>query len=1104
MNKKLQNIIFIQQRLKFLLVIKNNFNSKYTIIKNILYKLSNIIVTNYNNEIISQYIYTNNLTKLEELTNKFQKINTNINLKNVLMENLKLTKLICLLIKVSKECGIDNLSNFLLIINENINNKILIDFINNSFNITEIEIKNNYIEKINKTKTKTNLTIYKDNDKNFYLNYDLKNIANLDEFLFSTNLKKNISFLESINGCRIYIRCKNKNTILILNGFFNNDQLNIFRNHNLFEDKINLLDNELCNLNININFKEAYLKQFSLKNFIILDIEEIIEKIKKDYFTIINYKNKSLSVLVKEFLNKDINEQINFISMFLLFEEDPEIQNMSYLLYDMICNESFLLKPSADGNFIFSNIHWSLQKEFKVINKKYSNNIKQLESFTLEEVSYEKRIYLMKSNNGVKQKAYDKLKEISNKSNDNSSKAIQYLDNLLKIPFGIYQKEDILVYYDKFILNYILNIKRFLKNIKFISPKLTYLKELIKKDKIYYDEVILGNKYIKSVINNDISKNLNLKILKESLQKKTKNKLHEILTLLENDNLNKIKTKKPKNKSDYIYKISDILLNCDNNTQEKYMHLVTNEIKNNDMLNSNNNIIKEFNLYNKTVSNYLNSSSKILDDAIYGQDEAKIEIKRIISQWINGDNTGYCLGFEGPPGTGKTTIAKEGISNCLKDSDNKSRPFSFIALGGSTNGSTFEGHNYTYLGSTHGKIVDILIESKCMNPIIYIDELDKISNTENGKELIGILTHLTDSTQNEQFNDKYFSGIDFDLSKVLFIFSYNDYDKLDKILADRIHRIKFNYMSTNEKIIIMKKYLIPKLLKTVGIKDFIVFEDHIIEHIIENYTVEGGVRKLKEKIFEIIRQINLELLNDTNYLEILNEKNIYKNNKLILDKNIVDEILEKKPKVLHKTIGNNSKVGLINGLYATSNGTGGITIIEAYKTFHETKLALVITGRQGDVMKESIQCAKTIAWNLIPENIKNNICDSLKNNSYGIHIHCPEAATPKDGPSAGTAITLTILSLLTNSKIKNNIAVTGEINLNGEVLAVGGIDLKIEGGKKAGVTKILLPIENKDDFKVIKKIKPDIDNGIEIIFIQNIWDTFEHIFTDNKINFNTF
>ena len=559
--------------------------------------------------------------------------------------------------------------------------------------------------------------------------------------------------------------------------------------------------------------------------------------------------------------------------------------------------------------------------------------------------------------------------------------------------------------------------------------------------------------------------------------------------------------KKPKNKNDYVKRIQNIYNCSDKSTISKYLYLINDEYKQDN--NPINKIINDFDTYNKNVSEYLNYSSKILDGAIYGQEESKIEIKRIISQWINGDNTGYCLGFEGPPGTGKTTLAKEGISNCLKDIGGLSRPFSFIALGGSTNGSTFEGHNYTYLGSTHGKIVDILIESKCMNPIIYIDELDKISNTENGKELIGILTHLTDSTQNEQFNDKYFSGIDFDLSKVLFIFSYNDYNKIDKILADRIHRIKFNYMSSDEKIIIMKKYLIPKLLKTVGIKDLIIFKDAIIRHIIENYTLEGGVRKLKEKIFEIIRQINLNLLNDNNYLNLLKNNNIYLNEKIVLNIDIVDEILEKKPKVIHKKINKYSKVGLINGLYATTNGTGGITMIEAYKTFHETKLALIITGQQGDVMKESIQCAKTIAWNLLPEKNRKEIYKDLKDNCYGIHIHCPEAATPKDGPSAGTAITLTILSLLANIKIFNNIAVTGEINLNGEVMAVGGIDLKIEGGKKAGVSKILLPYENKDDFYIIKKNKPLIDTNIEIIFIKTIWDTFSHVFLD-KITFNNF
>ena len=197
----------------------------------------------------------------------------------------------------------------------------------------------------------------------------------------------------------------------------------------------------------------------------------------------------------------------------------------------------------------------------------------------------------------------------------------------------------------------------------------------------------------------------------------------------------------------------------------------------------------------RLIKKYMENVETILDKSVYGHLEAKRQIQRIIGQWINGTNSGHCFGFEGPPGVGKTSLAKKGISICLKDFNGKSRPFSFIAMGGSCNGSVLEGHSYTYVGSTWGKIVDILIDSKCMNPIIFIDELDKISKTENGKEIIGILTHLTDATQNDEFADKYFAGIKFDLSKVLFIFSYNDYNLLDPILADRIHRVKFRHLS---------------------------------------------------------------------------------------------------------------------------------------------------------------------------------------------------------------------------------------------------------------------------------------------------------------------
>ena len=172
------------------------------------------------------------------------------------------------------------------------------------------------------------------------------------------------------------------------------------------------------------------------------------------------------------------------------------------------------------------------------------------------------------------------------------------------------------------------------------------------------------------------------------------------------------------------------------------------------------------------ITKYMEEVGRCLMQLFTGTKKAKRQVERIIGQWINGEKTGYCFGFEGPPGVGKTSLAKKGIANCLKDNENSSRPFSFIAIGGSSNGSTLDGHNYTYVGSTWGRIVDILMETKCMNPIIFIDELDKVSRTEHGKEIIGILTHLIDQTQNDSFQDKYFNGIDLDLSKALFIFSY--------------------------------------------------------------------------------------------------------------------------------------------------------------------------------------------------------------------------------------------------------------------------------------------------------------------------------------------
>ena len=253
-------------------------------------------------------------------------------------------------------------------------------------------------------------------------------------------------------------------------------------------------------------------------------------------------------------------------------------------------------------------------------------------------------------------------------------------------------------------------------------------------------------------------------------------------------------------------------------------------------------------------SEFMEASKTTLDTAVYGLNDAKLQIMQMVGQWIsNPAAMGSAIAIKGPMGTGKTSLVKEGISKIL------GRDFAFIALGGATDSSFLEGHSYTYEGSTWGKIVEIIIQCGSMNPVIYFDELDKISETAKGEEIVGILTHLTDTSQNAQFHDRYFAEIDFDLSKCLFIFSYNDESKVNPILLDRMYRINTMGYNKKDKTQIAQKYLIPKICAEVGFREGdIVIPDHVIEHIVENYTEkEEGVRNLKRCLEVVHRKLNL-------------------------------------------------------------------------------------------------------------------------------------------------------------------------------------------------------------------------------------------------------
>jgi ATP-dependent Lon protease len=287
---------------------------------------------------------------------------------------------------------------------------------------------------------------------------------------------------------------------------------------------------------------------------------------------------------------------------------------------------------------------------------------------------------------------------------------------------------------------------------------------------------------------------------------------------------------------------------------------------------------------------FMENAQKTLENAVYGLNDAKMQIMQMLGQLLtNPKAIGSAIAIHGPPGTGKTSIIKEGISKILN------RPFAFIALGGATDSSFLEGHGYTYEGSTWGKIVQILIDSKCMNPVIYFDELDKISDTPRGEEITGILTHLTDTTQNSQFHDKYFAEINFDLSKCLFIFSYNDESKVNPILKDRMYRIKTKGYSGKEKTVIAKNYLMPKIREQVKFNDNeIIISDEVLSYINENHcNKEDGVRNMKRCLEIIHTKINLYRLMKpgTNLFE--GEMSLKVEFPFVITKNIVDKLIKK-------------------------------------------------------------------------------------------------------------------------------------------------------------------------------------------------------------------
>jgi ATP-dependent Lon protease len=1074
------------------------FKAKLTLLRNIrleIYKLSHLMQSihkNINrlnkNNIVSNSVYVTYITKLDKIRKSFEyETESPITLKNynglyAYSFFIKIAKLKLELLNIINRCGMNNINDAITLIlnkhidtlkwtNNDVKNKCL--FFNECFRIISIEIYSSKTDKMDKI------------DDSVISNKSLTEPLCVEFDYYYT-------LFEKMYGAKLYIPVEDK--LLLIKGYFKKEYLEYsILTYDFIRTKFNNVRLQLDKVsNITNDFKRNYIKIIELKQLILFSETEIIKLIQKDYKLLDKYKQKTISNIIKEFLCVSFEEKLRILSLFLIDEKTQNTTHIAYILYDIFSykidhnssstqvnnsQEDINVNVNLDVNKtkLYEYLHWKLQIKLKNVFNEMSQIQKTIMNFTEDNIPYDKRIQLMNTVDSVKAKALDKLKEINSSKGESNVKAQQYLDGLLKIPFGIYKRESIMKSFELFVdkvLGKLIGIVKYIgspemkiytQNTELLSKITMSCNKIIQMDNITSNDIEMSTNYMIKVLDNCIKLNYN----KKELNQYKKDDLIHII-----NNQTPIKIKGKKRKSDLIKLILNYQKNenCQVESQKIALQLLENFKE----------IEMEVETYKNRCSTYLNHVDKSLDKSVYGMTDAKIQIKRVIAQWINGTNQGYIFGFEGPPGTGKTTLAKLGISKCIQDDKGNSRPFSFIALGGSSNGSTLEGHNYTYVGSNWGKIVDTLITSKCMNPIIYIDELDKISQTEHGKELIGILTHMTDLSQNEHFMDNYFSGIPIDISKCLIIFSYNDVSKVDKILLDRIHRIKINAMNKYEKAHVMTNYVYPQILKSIGFKkNDILLEKNNLIYIIDTYTCESGIRKLKEKVFELFREVNLRYLLGS-----------IKGFPYTISKSFIENIFAEKPKVHYNQISKEPEIGIVNGLFATESGLGGILFIECYRTISERRLSLNLTGQQGKTMKESMEVAKTVAWNLLTTEQQEEINSK---SPFGLHIHCPEGATPKDGPSAGCAITLTIYSQLLNKKIDNTYALTGEIRLmNGTISKIGGLDLKIEGARRAGVKTVLCPKENEEDLnKILNDPNWPKDNGFKVKMVENIKEVID-------------
>ena len=476
-----------------------------------------------------------------------------------------------------------------------------------------------------------------------------------------------------------------------------------------------------------------------------------------------------------------------------------------------------------------------------------------------------------------------------------------------------------------------------------------------------------------------------------------------------------------------------------------------------------------WNVYSQDSLNIQNAE-KVLNKDHYGLEKVKERIlEHLAVLKLKGDMKSPIICLYGPPGVGKTSLGRS-IATALK------RKYIRMSLGGVHDEAEIRGHRKTYIGAMPGRIIKSLIKAETSNPVIILDEIDKLGSDQHGDPSSALLEVL-DPEQNNSFHDNYVD-IDYDLSKVMFIATANNIGAIPPPLLDRMELIEVSGYITEEKIEIARRHLIPKELENNGLtKDNVKFTPSAIEYIIENYTRESGVRELEKKISKVMRKIALEIASDK-----FTERHDLKPAD-------IKQYLGMPPYSRDKYQGN-EYAGVVTGLAWTAVG-GEILFVETSLSKGKGG-RLTLTGNLGDVMKESAMLAleyiKAHSHLLdLPEGIFDN---------WNIHIHVPEGAIPKDGPSAGITMVTSLASALTQRKVKANLAMTGEITLRGKVLPVGGIREKILAAKRAGIKDIILCEENRKD---IEEIQPIYLKGVEFHYVKDIKEVLDLALTDEKV-----